>query len=621
MKKFQLFLITALLTAFAGQAWGQKYPSLKEAQSDTFGIAIAYGTVGGKVAISTSSTAPEDSQFSGHTEIAIKTAGPTNKTYYFYAKPDYGYEFMAWAEDYAGKYGVNNTSRTNLVTSDDSPTKAFEVPIITTANKVTKTFEKISENQKYQSDAEKHYYAIFRKKIFTEESYYISNLANGLLLNGNTTGAEHSGSSQFFFDTKLQDWTIRNAKKHVKFDQDISDIYQIYFEQNGNKNNIYFGQVQGSVGKSEDAFKFDNRYIGETTEKDKSSNTVTYKTYRKYNCYLYKIKAEDLTNGKDNITATKVVKDPSEELADDGYYFIAANGEFNNLVVLATTKWKRSFDSKNEYYKTDYPHAVVGVPIQALDATATIPTTITIPKTITTKIANMNQDEMTFDIKELIYRITSTKQKIVQVHIGQYGIATYCSEYNLRIPEGCTVSGAKESIFKNVWRTSPVPADKVLKAEVPFLIEGEPNSIVTFSIVENEDYAKLGDNEKVEEIEGNILSGTTLYTTIRNEKDIYVLYNNTTKGVERAEFRLNNIENMLGPNKGYIDAKLYFTDAQPSGKLLLDLSATEDNTETGINKHHQSAKSGKMFTPWGTVAGKDYHGVVIMDGKKLFINK
>lgn len=627
MKKFQLFLITALLTAFAGQAWGQGYKDL-----------TAYASVGGKVAASATSTKPNSGSFN-ESKASVPTTSGTND-YYLFAEPfksenELGeYEFMAWAEDPVGKYAV----------SKENPFK-------------------VSYRDNDEKKEARSYYAIFRRKDLTKAGYYISNYSNGMFLNGTTTAATNSGSSHIFFDSFLQDWVIGNVpNSSFTFNSgtpktvDISDIFQIYFTKDGKLNNFYYGRVKSSVSEEYDhAFKFDNR------SKLDPADAGNYKDYRKYNCLLYKIDPKDIEdNSKTEITATKVSLNTEESLPADGYYIIAGNGEFTDFSIMGNIQWKQHFYDYE--YKTStttqdwkkgqadpidtYPHTLAGIRVKFANdkfneftlSTDEAPETITIPREFKVNAQNISlnsgegakistgtalsvickqPEELTFNIKDCIYKITFAGDNKIQVHIGQYGIATYCSQYNLRIPAGCTVSGARRSIFDNVWRTDPVPTDKVLKAGVPFLLEGQPNSVVTFQIIEDEEYATLGNDEKVESIKDNILKGTTCYEYVTKE-DRYLLYNNTKEGV--AEFRLNNANHLLGPNKAYIEVGEFedIPDLEPKGKLMLDLT---NNGETGINKHRQSAKSGKMFTPWGTVAGKDYHGVVIMDGKKLFINK
>ncbi len=656
MKKFQLFLITALLTAFAGQAWGQLGAAPK-----VYGTVYAYPTIGGgQVVITESKATPSDGDFKGDLPDTVNVnASNTTKTFYLHAKAFVGYEFLAWADDGSGKYGV-------------SKDPDFEVSITTKDNSDDATKEIVQ------------YYAIFRRTDLTKAGYYISNLNAGGFLNGVLTVAEHSGGSQIYLDSHLQDWNIENVPGDYKFSgatkaTDISDIFNINFEQGGKQNNFHYGYIGSTIGGNstyDHAFKFENDMY--TPESAKS-----YADYRKYNCLLYQISEADIKaiNNKtaDKITATKIsINEKGKTIKDilnadgDGYFFIAGNGEYKEFSIMSNIQWKQHF--YDYYYKKSgkwqddgkadpkdkFTHVLAGVRVKFANsdfkelnsATDPAPSTITIPSSFTVDAQNITlsedyysknyngsgqgsiienvikdliatqykgKDQLRFNIKDCIYKVSFAGDNKIQVFIGPYGISTYCSQYNLRIPEGCTVSGARRSIFDNVWRTDPVPAGMVLKAGVPFLIEGEPNSTVTFKIVDDTKYATVDPDSIVEEIEGSILKGTTYYEEVE-AKDRYLLYNNTAEGVERAEFRLNNADHLLGPNKAYIEVGEFedIPDLEPKGKLMLDLT---NGGETGINKHRQSAKSGKMFTPWGTVAGKGYRGVVIMNGKKMFINK
>ena len=83
MKKFQIFLITALLTAFAGQAWGQLGAAPK-----VYGTVYAYPTIGGgQVVITESKATPSDGDFKGDLPDTVDVnASNTTKTFYLHAK-------------------------------------------------------------------------------------------------------------------------------------------------------------------------------------------------------------------------------------------------------------------------------------------------------------------------------------------------------------------------------------------------------------------------------------------------------------------------------------------------------------------------------------------------------
>ena len=235
-----------------------------------FGKVTATATTGGQVIVDAYPTASSEFAASSVKSWGAET-NSEEKTWYFHAQANSGYEFMAWAEDEAGKKAVSKDAD-------------FQI-------KVTAT----SDNK--SNPTAKQYYAIFRKveSGATINGYYLMNMGNSNYLDG--TPSSTKNEAKFAFSSTEQVWNIEPS---------TDNYFRITLTKNGVTSNIYHGYYNSSSN-----YKF------------KLYNTPTEDGW-KYNCFLYKINETDIE--KSSITATKV----TDSKITSGYYFIGSTNNDDN---------------------------------------------------------------------------------------------------------------------------------------------------------------------------------------------------------------------------------------------------------------------------------------------------
>ena len=185
-----------------------------------FGKVTANATTGGKVLVDANSTA--STGFGSSSEQTWGAMKNTEiKTWYFHAQATSGYEFMAWAEDAAGKKAVSKEAN-------------FQVKVTATSD---------DEN----NPTAKQYYAIFRKTATAEELgsnlFYISNGDN--YLSGKTDDETIS------LGTTEQAWKFGSYNTNNKgFEMSINSTSRyMRCEQAGDGKGVYVFNTSGSNQK------------------------------------------------------------------------------------------------------------------------------------------------------------------------------------------------------------------------------------------------------------------------------------------------------------------------------------------------------------------------------------
>lgn len=177
------------------------------------------------------------------------------------------------------------------------------------------------------------------------------------------------------------------------------------------------------------------------------------------------------------------------------------------------------------------------------------------------------------------------------VTISPVGYSTYSSSFALTVPADETVYGAKIK-NENSVELIPVEAGTVIAAGEGFIVKGEANGTVTFT-VSSEDGAKISDNE---------LLGTGDETLDLSAGEAYLLAAKDGKAI----FGLCG-DGVLGENKACLPA--------PSGAN----SVLGFDDATGIIAVSNNViNNGAMYNLAGQKVGSDYKGIVIVNGMKFF---
>lgn len=184
-------------------------------------------------------------------------------------------------------------------------------------------------------------------------------------------------------------------------------------------------------------------------------------------------------------------------------------------------------------------------------------------------------------------------RKVNNVAISPVGYSTYSSTSALVVPADETVYGAKIK-NENSVELIPVEAGTVIAAGEGFIVKGEANGTVTFT-VSSVAGAKISDNE---------LLGTGNETIDLSAGDAYLLAAKDGKAI----FGLCG-DGVLGENKACLPA--------PSGAN----SVLGFDDATGIIAvSNNIINNGAMYNLAGQKVGSDYKGIVIVNGMK-FLNK
>ncbi len=179
------------------------------------------------------------------------------------------------------------------------------------------------------------------------------------------------------------------------------------------------------------------------------------------------------------------------------------------------------------------------------------------------------------------------------VAISSVGYSTYSSTSALVVPADETVYGAKIK-NENSVELIPVEAGTVIAAGEGFIVKGEANGTVTFT-VSSEDGEAISDNE---------LLGTGDETIDLSAGEAYLLAAKDGKAI----FGLCG-EGTLGANKACLPA--------PAGAN----SVLGFDDATGIIAVSNNViNNGAMYNLAGQKVGSDYKGIVIVNGMK-FLNK
>lgn len=179
------------------------------------------------------------------------------------------------------------------------------------------------------------------------------------------------------------------------------------------------------------------------------------------------------------------------------------------------------------------------------------------------------------------------------VAISLVGYSTYSSSFALVVPADETVYGAKIK-NENSVELIPVEAGTVIAAGEGFIVKGEANGTVTFT-VSSVAGAKISDNE---------LLGTGNETIDLSAGDAYLLAAKDGKAI----FGLCG-DGVLGENKACLPA--------PAGAN----SVLGFDDATGIIAvSNNIINNGAMYNLAGQKVGSDYKGIVIVNGMK-FLNK
>ena len=385
-----------------------------------FGKVTATATTGGQVVIDANETAT-----SGFAAESVKSWGAeTNseeKTWYFHAQANSGYEFMAWAEDAAGKKAV-------------SKDEDFSVNVTATSE------DKNTPNAK-------QYYAIFRKveSGATINGYYLKNMGNSNYLQmvkaATDTSTSDNNDGQLGFVESSENATSWVFTGHAKNNKLVK------FADGENQNALYFGQPNS---KNPD-WKFKlvgiDKYSTTTNIDAQAKNQTSAGDGSKYNCYLYKI--DSYTDKGSSFTATLTTTAEA-----DGYYFIASanvkSGSGLKLMGSTTT----TYDSQ------------ITVDEASISATPGA-------SSITVSVSN---------IKNYIYQTIdpNAKAETVEVTVSSAGYATYCSDKDLVVPADETVFGAKSK--DDVVSLIPVDKGDVIPAGEGIIIKKIGGGTVTFNI-------------------------------------------------------------------------------------------------------------------------------------------
>ncbi len=185
------------------------------------------------------------------------------------------------------------------------------------------------------------------------------------------------------------------------------------------------------------------------------------------------------------------------------------------------------------------------------------------------------------------------KKKVTQtVTISEVGYATYSSDKALVVPTDETVFGAKVNDAGTAVTLIPVEAGTVLEAGTGFIVAG--NGSVTFEVS-----AAAG-----EEIEENELKGTGATSKTLVADEAYLLGAKDGKAI----FSICSA-GTLGANKAYLPA--------PSTVGANSTLGFDDATGI-ISLSNDGVKNGAIYNLNGQKVGRDYKGIVIMNGKKMF---
>ena len=183
--------------------------------------------------------------------------------------------------------------------------------------------------------------------------------------------------------------------------------------------------------------------------------------------------------------------------------------------------------------------------------------------------------------------------KSLDVAISSVGYSTYSSSFALVVPADETVYGAKIK-NENSVELIPVEAGTVIAAGEGFIVKGEANGTVTFTV----------SSEAGAAISGNELLGTGDETIDLEAGDAYLLAAKDGKAI----FGLCD-DGVLGENKACLPA--------PSGAN----SVLGFDDATGIIAVSNNViNNGAMYNLAGQKVGSDYKGIVIVNGMK-FLNK
>ena len=179
------------------------------------------------------------------------------------------------------------------------------------------------------------------------------------------------------------------------------------------------------------------------------------------------------------------------------------------------------------------------------------------------------------------------------VAISAVGYSTYSSSFALTVPADETVYGAKIK-NENSVELIPVEAGTVIAAGEGFIVKGEANGTVTFTV----------SSEAGATISGNELFGTGDETIDLEAGEAYLLAAKDGKAI----FGLCS-DGVLGENKACLPA--------PSGAN----SVLGFDDATGIIAvSNNIINNGAMYNLAGQKVGSDYKGIVIVNGMK-FLNK
>lgn len=207
------------------------------------------------------------------------------------------------------------------------------------------------------------------------------------------------------------------------------------------------------------------------------------------------------------------------------------------------------------------------------------------PQVLRTSISNKNTATL----------IVGEEASFYDLKVGESGVATLCLPYPVTIPEGVEIWYLTSSGLKGGWTQLSQFTGTKLAGNMAVVVKGTPNTTYTFNKATSG--TSIGDN---------ILGGCTDYTAPETGKATYVLANKSSHGL--AFYKFNG--DKLNPFRAY----LTLSDSEVKDFIGFDF---ED--ETGIEDATPSTETkGGTYNLAGQRVGKDYKGVVIENGEKMW---
>ena len=205
--------------------------------------------------------------------------------------------------------------------------------------------------------------------------------------------------------------------------------------------------------------------------------------------------------------------------------------------------------------------------------------------------------ENTFYFRNI--KVTAPGHDPIDVTVTSAGWATLYTDFNAYIPDGVDVyyvDGQKNENYVSLKKV-----EDVIPAGSGVLINTGEAMACTFTYCDTAQDA----------LSGNLLKGVTEDTKVTAPSG-YVDYLLYVSGGEPF-FGLYDTasENKLGANKAYLELP-----ATTESKIFIDLSEV---TEIESAPAAEAETSGGMYNLAGQIVGKDYKGIVIVNGKKMLV--